>query len=438
MRSAPSDRPRSRLIWTGPVGGCFGRLQAQGAIMVSSVSEGCAALLLAACTVLGPFASACAQQLPERTIEEIRDESIARAERVGYPLIGLAPDDVRDAFRRIKTLDKDEWAAGWMAVGDTYAAKARELAGSDAALSRANWMKAWRLYGFGAWPVASSPGKQKAYETALAAFLAAAKSLDPPLEVVRIPFEGKAIVGYLRLPKGTTAPVPVVFAIAGLDSRKENLADQFAPILAQGIAVFALDGPGTGQSPVKASPTADRVFTRSLDYLASRKEIDAKRIVVHGVSFGGYWAAKLAIVEKARIKAVSAQSPAVHDSYDPAFLKKKVFGNREYLFDYAPALMAVFEDVATFDDLAALYPRMSLLNQGLLGKPTAPMLIIGGVLDSQVPISDAYRLLSAGDTPKEAWINPAGGHLGRQAKVWPDPVIFERVIIPFVVRNARG
>ncbi len=374
----------------------------------------------------------------ERTIDEIRQESIARAERGGYPLVGFSPEDVREAFSKIATRDGDEWAAAWTSVADKYAAKARELAASDPAASRADWLKAWRLYGFGAWPVASTPGKQKAYDTALAAFLAAAKTLDPPLEVVRIPFEGKEIVGYLRLPKAANGPVPLVFAISGLDSRKENLMDQFAPVLGQGIAIFAVDGPGTGQSPLKASPSAERVFSKALDYLATRKEIDAGRIVLHGVSFGGYWAAKLAIVEKARLKAVSAQSPAVHDTFQPEFLKSRIYGNREYLFDYVPAQLAVFEGVSTLDDLVAAYPKMSLVAQGLLGKPTCPMLIIGGVLDTQVPISDAYRLLSAGDTPKDAWINPAGGHLGRQAKVWPDPVIFERVIIPYIVRQAKG
>ena len=63
------------------------------------------------------------------------------------------------------------------------------------------------------------------------------------------------------------------------------------------------------------------------------------------------------------------------------------------------------------------------------------MLIIAGALDTQVPISDAYLLLSSGDVPKEAWINPQGGHLGRQVKVWPDPVIFRKVIIPWLVRT---
>jgi len=59
--------------------------------------------------------------------------------------------------------------------------------------------------------------------------------------------------------------------------------------------------------------------------------------------------------------------------------------------------------------------------------------LISGVLDTQVPISDTYRLLSAGDVPRTAWINPHGGHLGRQKGVWPDPLIFREVIIPWIV-----
>jgi esterase FrsA len=51
-----------------------------------------------------------------------------------------------------------------------------------------------------------------------------------------------------------------------------------------------------------------------------------------------------------------------------------------------------------------------------------------------VPISDSYLLLSNGDVPKEAWINPSGGHLGREATRWKDPEIFAKVIIPWEVR----
>jgi hypothetical protein len=97
--------------------------------------------------------------------------------------------------------------------------------------------------------------------------------------------------------------------------------------------------------------------------------------------------------------------------------------------------MAVFDNINTTDELAEFLPKMSLVKQDLLGKPMAPMLVIGGVLDTQVPISDIYLLLSKGDVPKSAWINPQGGHLGRQVKVWPDPRIFQEVIIPWLIHT---
>jgi esterase FrsA len=395
-------------------------------------------LILAAIFTLAIGQIAVRAQTPgERTLDEIREESIARAERGGYPLIGLDPADVREAFQSIKTLDKDEWAAAWMAIGDRYYAKAQAFVASNPIEASANYLRAWRLYSFGRWPVSSSPGKQRAYAKALDAFLAAAKFLDPPLEVVRIPFEGSEIVAYMRLPKGN-GPVPVVLAISGLDSRKENLVESFAAILPHGIGVIAVDGPGTGEAPIKVSETAERMFSRVIDYLLTRPQIDKGRILVHGVSFGGYWSAKLAIAERGRIKAASAQSPAVHEAFQAGFVEKKLLGNREYLFDYAPALMSVFEGVRDLEDLKAAFPRMSLSTQGLLGKPAAPMLIIGGALDTQVPISDAYLLLASGDAPKEAWINPQGGHLGRQPKAWPDPVIFNKVLIPWIVRTANA
>jgi hypothetical protein len=112
-----------------------------------------------------------------------------------------------------------------------------------------------------------------------------------------------------------------------------------------------------------------------------------------------------------------------------------LLGNREYLFDQAAALMSIMEGVNNLDQMVELMPKMSLVQQGLLGKPTSKMLIIGGVLDTQVPIEDHYLILSKGDVPKEAWINPKGGHLGRQVGVWPDPLIFKQVIIPWHVKT---
>jgi len=376
-----------------------------------------------------------AQQRPERTIDEIKAEAIHRAEVGQYPLIGLDPGDVKEAFDRIHTKDKDEWAAAFMAVADRYFNDATSLEKTDSAKANADYVRAWRLYSFGRWPIPASPGKQRAYAKAIEAFLAHARFWDPPLEVVHIPFEDSEIIAYLRLPKNTKGPVPLVIAVNGLDSRKEDLSESFAAILPFGIGFLAVDGPGTGQAPIKVSENADRMLSRVIDYVQTRPEVDKSRLAIHGVSWGAYWATKLSIVERARLRGASAQSPPIHTFFQRDFLMNSLLGNREYLFDQVPALMNIFDGVKTLDDLAASLAKMSLVKQGLLGKPSTPMLILAGVLDTQVPISDIYLLLSKGDVPKDAWINPQGGHLGRQVKVWPDPVIFKQVIIPWLVRT---
>jgi alpha-beta hydrolase superfamily lysophospholipase len=378
--------------------------------------------------LVGGAASA---QTTDRNIDEIRTETLARSQTGAYPLLGIQPADASDALGRIKSRDPDEWAAAWSAVADGYVAKAK--AASDPREADTNFIKAWRLYYFGQWPAPTSAGKKAAYQRAIDAYLQHARYFDPPLEVVRIPCRDGEIVGYLRLPANAPRPVPLVLAISGLDSRKETVAETYAAALPQGIGFFAVDSPGTGQAPRKADETADDIYSRVLDYLATRPEIDKSRIVVHGQSFGGYWAAKLAHTEANRLAGAIAQSPPIHRTFQPDFFRGRMY-TREYLFDLLPANLFVY-GLKSADELIAFLPKMSLQAQGLLARPTAPILIVGGTKDTQVPIDDLELLLNNGSEPREAWINPAGGHMGRTPATWPDPVIFRKIILPWEVRR---
>jgi hypothetical protein len=40
--------------------------------------------------------------------------------------------------------------------------------------------------------------------------------------------------------------------------------------------------------------------------------------------------------------------------------------------------------------------------------------------------------MNSASEPPEAWINPAGGHIGANS---PDPVIFRKVILPWEIRH---
>jgi esterase FrsA len=387
--------------------------------------------LILSAALMSLISGAASAQTADRTIDEIKAETLARTQTGAYPALGIAPADAADALGRIKTRDPDEWAAAWSAVADGYMAKAK--AASDPKEADANYLRAWRLYYFGQWPAPTSAGKQAAYQHAVEAYLLHAKYFDPPLEVVRIAFEGREIVGYLRLPANVPRPVPLVLAISGLDSRKETVAETYAAALPEGIGFFAVDSPGTGQAPRKADETSDLMYSRVLDYLGTRPEIDSNRILVHGQSFGAYWAAKLAHTEVKRLAGAVTQSPPIHRTFQPDFYRSRIY-TREYLFDLLPASLFVY-GLKSADELLAFLPRMSLQAQGWLGKPAAPMLVVGGTKDTQVPIDDLELLINSGSEPREAWINPVGGHMGRTASTWPDPVIFRQVILPWEVRH---
>jgi len=376
---------------------------------------------------------ASAEELPpQRTIEELKAEAQARADRNAYPLIGLKPDEVREALANIHSLDRDEWAAAWSAIGERYLRKAEAERASAPADADKDYLQAWRYYSFARWPVPNSPGKQQAYEKALAAFRKHGELLDPPLEVMRVPFDGSEIVAYRQLPKGVPSAA-LVLAISGLDSRKEDMAERFQPMLAYGVGYIGVDMPGTGEAPIKIEPGAERMLARLLDAALEHPAVDKNRVAVYGGSFGGYWSTILAVTERARLRAVVAQSPPIHETFSAAMLEHALT-NKEYLFDYVPAGMSIYPGVATLDQLRIARAKASLVTQGIVGKPMAPMLVVAGVKDTQVPMADIDLLLHTGETPKDAWINPAGGHMGREAKGWTDPVIFKRVTMPWLLR----
>jgi len=366
--------------------------------------------------------SALAQVAAPRTLAELKAEVQERADRKVYPVSQLDPAEVREALGALKTLDRDEWATAWSAIGDRHMAQAKRA--SDRASASEHYKYAFEYYLFARFPLENSPGKVKAYDKALEAFAVYAKLQDPAIEIVRIPFEGKEIVGTLRLPKGVR-PAPLVLTIGGLDARKENASFRSDAYLAHGVGTFSFDMPGTGQSTIRqVVPGA---------YIATRNDIDAKRVVVYGGSWGGHWAARLAYLERERIRGAVVQGGPVHEYFQPEW-QKKAIGTREYLFELFEARAAIY-GAKTLAEFLAYGPKMSLKTAGWLDKPSAPMLVINGMRDTQVPVEDLFLLMRSG-SPKEVWINPQGGHMGRNVAI-SDQKIFETVTTPWVVRMLK-
>ena len=374
--------------------------------------------------------AAVAQLATPRTLEELKAEIQLRADRKAYPVAQLDAGEVREALANLTSQDRDHWASVWGAIGDRHMARAKGLEATNKAEAAHTYDKAMQWYMFARFPLEDSNGTAQAYKKALDAFAGYSRLVDPPIEAVKFDYQGTEITGYLRKPKGVAKP-PVVITIGGLDGRKEDGSIRNAAYIEKGVAFFAFDMPGTGQTRIKIEPGADKVYSVVLDALAKREDVDGKRVVVTGGSWGGHWSAHLAYSEKDRLLGAVVQGGPVHHYFQPEW-QKKALGTREYLFGLFEARSAVY-GVKTLDDFLAYGPKMSLKDRGFLEKPSAPMLLVNGRNDTQVPIDDLQLLLNNGD-PKEAWVNPQGGHMGRTAQL-TDQKIFETVVLPWVVRR---
>jgi esterase FrsA len=153
-------------------------------------------------TLLLVFLTVCtgswAQIAPPRTWPELKQAVQERVNAQRYPMTGFDAKEVEQILTNINSLDRDEWARAWISDGDHHYQTALKLASKQPSKAREEYFDAWRYYSFGAWPTQNSPEKKRAFELSTQAFRAYAALSSPKIEVLRIPFEGKEIVGYLQ------------------------------------------------------------------------------------------------------------------------------------------------------------------------------------------------------------------------------------------------
>ncbi len=351
-----------------------------------------------------------------RTLEAIKNDIRSR---VGHraPFLHADKADAEEALAKLSTVEGEPWAAAWNELGVRWEkqAHAAEAAG-DWGRAATAYLKAYGYYGIARHPFPSTPGKQQGYLKTREMFLAASKYFAIPVERVAVPWQGKQIVGHLRLPPKT--PAPMIMHWGGIDNWKEERHGFAERFVHEGWGCFVLDSPGTGEAPVFASPDAHQIHVAALDYLTRRPEVDATRIAVVGASFGGYWSTKLAHIEPERACAAVNWGGGIHYFFQPEWQARSRNAD-SYLFDLIEARANLFGK-KTFDELIQVMPALSLQTQGWLAKPCAPMLIVNGKEDKQVPLEDFYLLLEHG-SPKSIRLFP-GGHMGNI------PLIFETVI----------
>jgi esterase FrsA len=362
----------------------------------------------------------------ERSLDEVKRDIRRRVEQRQPPFDDVRADEVERVLSSLTSLDKDEWGTRWCNVGLDHERRGDALLARGAPAKEIGeaYYLAYSYCHIGRYPVPSSPAKQDAYTATRRTFLKAATYFDTPLQLLEIPFEGKALKAYLQVPRGASRP-PVVMYWGGVDVWKEDHQRNSGMMHRRGLATLLVDPPGAGESPVRFTERdAERMFSAVMDHLATRSDVDGTRVAAWGRSFGAYWAAKLAYVEAKRLKGAVFHGGNAHFGFQEEWLRPaltKTASNYllgpSSLFDSRSFVLGV----KALDDVFRIAPTFSLKDLGLLDKPSAPMLIVNGKLDDQAPIADSYLLLEHG-SPKEARIYPQGGHMGAAPGVNPDVI----------------
>jgi pimeloyl-ACP methyl ester carboxylesterase len=320
----------------------------------------------------------------------------------------LDPDAAAATIDALTGLDPEPWTAAWGGLADQFAARAQ--AARDRVSAHELWLAAYRAAFMGRYPVPNHPLKAREYERSREFFLRATALEEPPLEVVEVPFESGALRFYLTRPADGSSRPPVAMVWAGIDTWKEEMHGRLGALLrSRGFAVLLIDMPGVGESPVLAGVDAERQWTPIFDWLARREDLDGTRCAAIGASFGGYWAMKLAYTHRERLACAVNWGGGVHITFTPEWQERSRNAS-SYLMDLMTARARIFGG-ETFDDYVARCPELSLLDQGWLDQPSAPILLVNGRHDLQNSIDDIYLSLDHGD-PKAARVFD-GGHMGQ-------------------------
>ena len=246
-------------------------------------------------------------------------------------LLGAAYRGLTDVGEVLMTLDRipnadmEAWVREFAALGDRVQGLAEScLAAHHPTSARTALLRACSYFATASSnaPGTSDPDRfQRLWERHRDCWDRATKLFEPPVESVRIPFEGTELQGYFfhaRSPHGhgpATGPRPTVILNNGSDG---PVSDMWlfggAAAVERGWNAVTFDGPGQGaglhRQHLYFRPDWEKVVTPVVDWVLERPEVDPARIVLHGISQAGYWVPR-AVAFEPRIAAAVADPGVV-------------------------------------------------------------------------------------------------------------------------------
>ena len=240
------------------------------------------------------------------------------------------------------------------------------------------------------------PGEAKLamYKKALRCFHAGFERRYRNMERVDVAYDGSALAAYFMKAPNVSGKARTVVLFNGMDNCKE-MSVLFAGLefAARGIHTLAIDGPGQGESlrlrKIHTRYDYEAAGTAAYNYVASRADVDPKKVTVMGYSFGGYYAPRIVAFEKRYAACVAFG--AMHASIYEWVLKIKTVTQR----DSTKSAQSAFQVPWVFgaqdiDEALEMAKRFDL--QGVAQRIECPVLVVHGEKDRIVPLDSAQKL----------------------------------------------
>jgi alpha-beta hydrolase superfamily lysophospholipase len=182
-------------------------------------------------------------------------------------------------------------------VGDAAAAEGRDATAGNA------YLRAAMYYYTGERMI--EPGEQKLgmYRKSLRCAKEGLTRRYKNIEMIDVKYEDSALPAYFMKSSVAAGRAPTVVLFDGLDNCKE-MSVLFAGVeLAfRGFHTLAIDGPGQGEAlrlrNIHSRYDYEVAGTAAYEYVASRADVDPKRVAIAAYSLGGYYAPRVAAFEK--------------------------------------------------------------------------------------------------------------------------------------------
>jgi dienelactone hydrolase len=249
--------------------------------------------------------------------EGLYDDQFARTLAATYG--GAA--DLGEAFAAARAIgthaDPDSWYDGWITLARTVdEAASAARSNVDVISARNAHLRASEYYRqafFFLRHLLDDERLTNAYAAHVRAFSAAAPDLGAAIgEAVEIPYDDTTPHGWFFSPKGESKPRATVILPDGYDSTAEEELAYGIGALERGYNVVTFDAPGQGHALIEQRlfmrPDFEAVLTPVVDWLITRPDVDADRIVLIGRSFAGYLAPRAGAFEH-RIAALVCDPP---------------------------------------------------------------------------------------------------------------------------------